>query len=118
VKEAKHAASDARRARPAASLAIGGAIIIIVLAASAWAIFGHRSGAGAKPELVTYQLCVGREQKACPDGTTFVRNEGEDTVSRWAQKECARYKTRRIVVNDGPTKDCDCYVADVSCASE
>ena len=116
MREAKHTPAAAERGRRAISWLVGGGIV--VLAAAAWAIFGHRSGSGERPELLTYQLCVGHDQKSCPDGTTFVRNEGEDTVARWAQKECASYKTRRIIINDGPTKDCDCLVADVSCASE
>jgi hypothetical protein len=109
-------ASDDKRSRPAMPLVVGGGIV--VLAAAAWAIFSYRHGAGEKVELLTYRLCIGREQKLCPKDTTFVRNQGEDTAARWAQKECASYKARRIIMNDGPTKDCDCTVADVTCSSE
>jgi hypothetical protein len=94
-------------------LIVGG---IVVAAAAAWAIFTY--GNGSEPELLTYRLCVGSEQKLCPSDATFVRNTGEDTVTRWAQRECARYKVRRIVASDGPTKECGCYFADVRCSSE
>ena len=85
---------------------------------AAWAIFTFLNVSAGKSELLVYQLCVGLEQNLCPSNTTFVRNQGEDTVTKWAQRECASYKTRRIIISDGPTKECGCYVADVSCSSE
>ena len=91
---------------------------IVAAASAVWGIVADRFGAGGKSELLAYQLCVGREQGLCPKDTTFVPNVGEDTVARWAQKECAGYKARRIIVNDGPTKDCDCFLADVRCSSD
>jgi hypothetical protein len=91
---------------------------VIVLGEVLWAAVTYWNSADGKLELLAYQLCVGRDQRLCPSGATYVRNEGEDTIARWAQKECASYKRRRIVVSDGPTKDCDCYVADVRCSSE
>jgi hypothetical protein len=91
---------------------------IVVAASAVWSIVADRLGAGGKSELLAYQLCVGREQGLCPSNATFVRNQGEDTVAKWAQKECASYKTRRIIISDGPAKDCDCYLADVRCSSE
>ncbi len=106
----------AARSRQEIRLLVGGGIVVAAVAA--WAIFTYGNGSGGKPELLTYRLCVGVEQKLCPSDATFVRNAGEDTVARWAQKECASYKARRIVINDGPTKECDCYVADVRCSSE
>jgi hypothetical protein len=91
---------------------------VAVGASTAWIIVAERRGAGEKAELLAYQLCVGREKGLCPSDTTFVQNVGEDTVAKWAQKECAGYKARRIVINDGPSKDCDCFLADVRCSSE
>ena len=105
----------ARSRREIVLLIVGG---IVVVAAAAWAIFAYRHGADGKSEQLTYRLCVGAKKELCPNDATFVQNAGEDTVARWAQKECAGYKTRRIIINDGPTKDCDCYLADVSCSSE
>jgi hypothetical protein len=105
----------AARSRREMKLIVGG---IVVAAAAAWAIFTYGNGSEGKPELLTYRLCVGSEQKLCPSDATFVRNTGEDTVTRWAQRECARYKVRRIVASDGPTKECGCYIADVRCSSE
>jgi hypothetical protein len=102
--------------RRAILLVVGGGLV--VAAGAAWAIFSFLNGAAGKSELLAYQLCVGLEQKLCPSGATFVRNQGEDTVAKWVQKECASYKTRRIIIGDGPTKECDCYVADVRCSSE
>src|ERR1700732_3927726 len=84
---------------------------IVVAAEVVWAIVTYRNGSAGKQELLAFRLCVGREQKLCPSDLAFVQNAGEDTVTRWAQKECAGYKARRIIVNDGPTKDCDCYLA-------
>jgi hypothetical protein len=89
-----------------------------VAASAVWNIAADRPAAGGKSELLAYQLCVGRDKGLCPKDTTFVPNVGEDTVTKWAQKECAGYKARRIIVNDGPTKDCDCFLADVRCSSE
>ena len=106
----------AARSRREIVLFIAGGIVVI--AGAAWAIFTYRHGADGKSEQLTYQLCVGGEKALCPNDATFVQNAGEDTVARWAQKECAGYRTRRIIINDGPTKDCNCYLADVRCSSE
>jgi hypothetical protein len=123
VNEAEHMPSGAERrtswianrgGRKIVLVAGGG---LVVAAVAAWAIFTFLNGSAGKSELLVYQLCVGLEQKLCPSNTTFVRNQGEDTVAKWAQKECAGYRTRRIIMSDGPTKECDCYVADVSCSS-
>ncbi len=89
----------------------------IVVAGGAWAVFVYWPGAGGKSELLTFRLCVGNEQKLCPSDTAFIRNQGDDTVTKWAQRQCAGYKARRIIVSDGP-KDCDCSIADVSCSTE
>jgi hypothetical protein len=89
-----------------------------VAAAAVWNIVAERLGAGGKAELLVYQLCVGQDKGRCPKDTTFVQNAGEDTVNKWTQKECAGYKARRIIVNDAPTKECDCFLADVKCSSE
>ena len=102
--------------RRAIVLLAGGGLV--VAAGVAWAVFTFLNGSERKSELLVYKLCVGAEQKPCPSNTTFVRNQGEDTVTKWAQRECASYKTRRIIISDGPTKECGCYVADVSCSSE
>jgi hypothetical protein len=91
---------------------------IVVAAEVAWALITYLNGSAGKPEQLAFRLCVGREQKQCPSDTSFVQNAGEDTVTRWAQKECAGYKARRIIISDAPTKDCDCYMADVRCSSD
>jgi len=90
---------------------------IVAVAGAAWAVLTHWGGAAQKQEVVVYRLCVGSDRSKCPADASFVRNEGEETVSRWAQRQCASYKRRRIIVNDGPA-DCNCTVADVTCASE
>jgi hypothetical protein len=105
----------ARSRRETMLIFVGG---IAVVAAAAWAISTHRNGSQGNSELLTYRLCVGNEQKLCPSDATFVRNAGEDTLTRWAQRECAGYKARRIIESDGPTKECGCYLADVRCSSE
>ena len=112
----RRASWAAMRSRRAILLFVGGGAVVV--AGAAWAIFNYWHGTEGKAELLTYRLCVGREQKLCPNDATFVQNVGEDAVAKWAQRECASYRTRRIIINDGPTKDCDCYVADVSCSSE
>ena len=89
-----------------------------VAASAVWDRVADRLRAPGKAELLAYQLCVGRDKALCPKDTTFVQNVGEDTVAKFAQRECAGYKARRIIVNDGPTKDCDCFLADVRCSSE
>jgi hypothetical protein len=91
-------------------------LVGILVAGAAWAIFIYLDR--AKPELLTYRLCVAQEQKPCPSDTAFVKNTGEDTVARWAQRECAGYKSRRIIINDGPSPDCGCFLADVRCSSD
>jgi hypothetical protein len=89
-----------------------------VAVSALWNVAAERLGAPAKAELLAFQLCVGRDKGLCPKDTTFVQNVGEDTVTKFAQKECAGYKARRIIVNDPPTKDCDCFLADLKCSSE
>jgi hypothetical protein len=89
-----------------------------VAVAAAWDIVAERIGAGGKAELVAYQICVGRDKGLCPKDTTFVQNVGEDTAAKFAQRECAGYKARRIIINDAPSKECDCFLADVRCSSE
>jgi hypothetical protein len=105
----------AARSRRAIFLLIGGGLVVI--AATAWAILAYRKGS-ERPVLLTYRLCVGLEQKACPSDAAFVQDAGEDTVSKWAQQQCAGYKARRIIINEGPSKECDCYLADVRCSQE
>jgi hypothetical protein len=110
--------------RPTAPAAARGRAVVLVIcaavamAAAGWAILTRLGGLAAKPELLTYRLCVAPEQKPCPSDTAFVKNTGEDTVAKWAQRECAGYKSRRIIINDGPSQDCGCFLADVSCSSE
>jgi len=104
----------AGRRRPAITLAIGGALVV---AAAAWAAYDHWESSRKKSEILVYHLCVGTDQKLCPSEATFVRNQGDDTLTKWAQKQCTGYRARRIIVNDGP-KDCGCSLADITCSSE
>ena len=90
---------------------------IVVLAAAAWAVLTYWGNAEHKGEVVAYKLCIAADRSKCPPDVSFVRNQGEETVNRWAQSQCASYKRRRIIVNDGPP-DCNCTLADVTCASE
>ena len=87
---------------------IAGAVIAVT---SYWEKHEHDS------EIVTFRLCIGSDRTLCPADAAFVRNQGEDTLTRWAQRECPSYKRRRILVNEGP-KDCNCTLADVTCSSE
>ena len=96
-------------------LIVGAAIVAV--AGAAWAALTYWGGADKQHEVVVYRLCVGSERSKCPADASFVRNEGEETVSRWAQRQCPSYKRRRIIVNDGPA-GCGCTVADVTCSSE
>jgi hypothetical protein len=119
MKEAKPTPSSTKPAswiagRLARALFLAGGIAVV--AGAAW--FAYRQGSPGKDEILVYRLCVGHEQKLCPNDATFVRNQGDDTLTQWAQKQCTGYKRRRIIVNDGPTKDCDCSLADVTCSSE
>ncbi len=93
-------------------------LVAILLAGAAWAAFTYLNGSRGKSDLLVFRLCVAQEQKGCPSDAAFVKNVGEDTVSRWAQNQCAGYRSRRIIVNDCPTKDCGCFLADVTCSSE
>ena len=72
----------------------------------------------SKPEVLIFHVCLGSDAKLCPADATFVRNQGEDTLTKWAQRECSGYKARRIIVNDAPSKDCNCSLADLTCATE
>ena len=103
--------STASRRRLPVGLALGGALVVVAGAAAYWA------SSQKKPEILVYHLCVGTEQKLCPNDQSFVRNQGDDTLTKWAQKQCTGYRARRIIVNDGP-KDCGCSLADVTCSSE
>lgn len=95
-------------------LIVGG---IVVVAGAAWGILTYWNSANEKAELLTYRLCVGSQAALCPKDATFVRDQGEETVPRWAQRQCASYKRRRIIISDAPT-ECACQIADVTCASE
>jgi len=90
----------------------------IVLAEGVWALVTYWEKPAAKSEVLLYHVCLGSDAKLCPAGLTFVRNQGEDTLTRWAQQECTGYKARRIIVNAGPSQDCNCSLADVTCATE
>jgi hypothetical protein len=94
------------------------ALGIVVAAEAVWAVVTYVKSSVGRPEQLAFRLCVGREQKLCPKDVAFVQDAGEDTLTKWAQKECASYKARRIIINDSPPKDCDCYLADVRCSSE
>ena len=89
-------------------VAIAGAVIAVT---SYWEKHEHDS------EILAFHLCLGSDPKLCPAGASFVRNQGEDTLNKWAQRECPSYKRRRIILNEGP-KDCNCTLAEVTCSSE
>jgi hypothetical protein len=105
----------ATRSRRELVLLMGGAIVAV--AGAAWGLLVYWNSADKEAELLTYRLCVGARKEACPKDATFVRDEGEDTVTRWTQKQCASYKTRRIIISDAP-QECACQIADVTCMSE
>jgi hypothetical protein len=96
-------------------LIVGAGIVIVAVAV--WAALTYWGNTEEKAEVVAYRLCVAADRSKCPPDASFVRNQGEDTVTRWAQGQCASYKRRRIIVSDGPA-DCNCTIADVTCASE
>jgi hypothetical protein len=102
------------RGRPSIALILAGAVFV---AAAGWAAFDYWESLQRKSEILVYHLCVGTNQKLCPSGVTFVRNQGEDTLNKWAQNQCTGYRARRIIINDGP-KDCGCSLADLTCSSE
>jgi hypothetical protein len=108
--------SIAKRGRLPPALILGGALVVVAGAASA--VFAYRESSQKKSEVLVYHLCIGTDQKLCPDDLTFVRYEGDDTATKWAQRQCTGYKARRIIINDGPTKDCGCSLADLTCSSE
>jgi hypothetical protein len=105
----------ASRSRPAIALILGGAIVVAV--GAAWIALDYWRNS-SKSGILVFHLCIGADPKLCPNDATFVRNEGEDTMTKWAQKQCTGYKARRIIINDGPTKDCGCSLVDVTCSSE
>jgi hypothetical protein len=105
----------ATRSRRELALLMGAAIVAV--AGAAWGLLVYWNSADKKSELLTYRLCLGSRKEACPKDVTFVRDEGEDTITRWTQKQCASYKTRRIIVNDAPP-ECACQIVDVTCTSE
>ncbi len=104
----------AGRRRPSIAVILAGALFV---GAAAWAAFDYWQSLQKKSEILVYHLCVGTNQKLCPSEATFVRNQGEDTLTKWAQNQCSGYKARRIIVNDGP-KDCGCSLADLTCSSD
>jgi hypothetical protein len=107
--------SIASRRRLPPALVLGAALVVV--AGAAWAVFSYWASSQKKSEVLVFHLCIGADQKLCPNDATFVRNEGEDTLTKWAQRQCTGYKARRIIINDGP-KDCGCSLADVTCSSE
>ncbi len=103
-----------RGRRPSIALILAGALFV---AAAGWAAFDYWESLQKKSEILVYHLCVGTDQKLCPSAATFVRNQGDDTLNKWAQSQCSGYRARRIIINDGP-KDCGCSLADLTCSSE
>ena len=103
-----------RGRRPSIALILAGALFV---AAAGWAAFDYWESLQKKSEILVYHLCVGTDQKLCPSEATFVRNQGDDTLNKWAQNQCTGYRARRIIINDGP-KDCGCSLADLTCSSE
>jgi hypothetical protein len=95
-------------------LLVGGGLVVV--AGAAWGIFTYWNHP-RQAELLTYRLCIGSQRERCPKDATFVRDEGEDTAARWTQRQCAGYKTRRIIISDA-SPECACQLADVSCMSE
>jgi hypothetical protein len=100
--------------RPSIALVLAGALFVV---AAGWAAFDYWESRQKNSEILVYHLCVGTEQKLCPSEATFVRNQGDDTLTKWAQNQCTGYRARRIIVNEGP-KDCGCSLADITCSSE
>jgi hypothetical protein len=90
----------------------------IVLAEGVWALVTYWQKPAAKSEVLIYHVCLGSDPNLCPAGLTFVRNQGEDTLTRWAQQECSGYKARHIIVKEGPSPDCNCSLAEITCATE
>jgi hypothetical protein len=103
------------RSRREIKLLIAGSIVVVAVAA--WGLLTYWNGANEKAELLTYRLCVGSQRELCPKDAAFVRDEGEETVPRWAQRQCASYKRRRIIISDAPA-ECACQIAGVTCSSE
>jgi hypothetical protein len=104
----------ASRSRREIVLFIGGGLVVI--ATATWGIFTYWNHT-QRAELLIYRLCIGSQPELCPSDATFVRDQGEDTAARWTQRECAGYRTRRIIISDAP-QGCACQLADVTCASE
>jgi len=100
--------------RPSIALILAGAVFV---AAAGWAAFDYWESLQKKSEILVYHLCLATDQKLCPSGATFVRNQGAETLNKWAQNQCTGYRARRIIINDGP-KDCGCSLADLTCSSE
>lgn len=90
---------------------------LIAIAAAVVAITKYWDQHEHDSEILAFRLCLGSDRNLCPADTTFVRNQGEDTLNRWAQRECPSYKRRRIIIEEGP-KDCNCTLANVTCSSE
>jgi hypothetical protein len=91
---------------------------IVVAVELVWAVVTYVKNTIGKPDQLAFRLCIAREPKLCPNDASFVQDAGEDTLTRWAQRECSSYKARRIIINDSAPKDCNCYFADVTCSSE
>ena len=69
------------------------------------------------PKQVSYRLCVGSDAKSCPPQTVFVQNSNPLAVTDWINKECAKYKRRETIEPEGPDKDCNCLLIQVTCVS-
>ncbi len=112
--------SDPRStSRPPSNLRIRLAIAagIVVIAAAAWAGVTYWERKQHESEVIAYKICVGSDKTKCPSDLGFVRDQGEETLNRWAQLQCSDFKRRRIIVNPGPA-DCNCTIADVTCSSQ
>jgi hypothetical protein len=87
-----------------AALLIGGTVWVF-----------NRYFSNAKSE-ISYQVCVGLDQKQCPKGLRFM--EGDlDTVSERMDKECEGYSRQSILLKEAPVQDCNCLLVEIKCSS-
>jgi hypothetical protein len=99
--------------RRQAAVLIIAAVAAIAAGIGAGYVYSNRPG----PKEVSYRLCLGSDAKLCPPQTVFVENIGLDPVVDWVNQACAKYKKRNTIESGEPTKDCNCTLVEVTCAS-
>jgi hypothetical protein len=87
-----------------------------LIGGAAWPIYTYWSKLAPIVGIqVTYHVCVGESKDNCPRDSIFLSNQGGESVSSWAKRECGSYTSDEVGKR---ASICNCYVVEVKCTSQ